>query len=91
MSAWPTRIEDCFVAAQWFKRRLHYGQDAIDTLLGGLDLLAHAAQLPEPEVIRWEQEHSADASDFMAAAAAITRQGVPAQNPPEENTAGTRE
>jgi two-component system sensor histidine kinase and response regulator WspE len=89
-------MEDCFVAAQ--QGRTQLGQDAIDVLFQGVDLLLHISRRTGPEMLQWEAENTGRIQNFLVALNRITRAegsppetafssepastGSPAANPP---------
>ncbi len=61
-------MEDCFVAAQQGRLRLHQGR--IDLLLRGVDLLTRISQTPEAAAAQWTDERKPEIEDFLTALAA---------------------
>jgi len=58
-------MEDCFVAAQ--KEKIVLGQEQIDLLLGGVDLLIKISQTPESNAAVWENEQKEEIDAFVTA------------------------
>ncbi len=72
-------MEDCFVAAQ--RGEITLPQERIDTLLGGVDLLSRIAQVPEEEIIRWNDDHRKEIAAFLKSLSAPIAE-TPAPTPP---------
>lgn len=62
-------MEDCFVAAQ--QGNITLSSDQIDTLLHGVDVLLHLAQVPETNTEHWLLQQQADVEPVVAAISAI--------------------
>lgn len=69
-------MEDCFVAAQQGRIKLHQGH--IDELLRGVDLLQQMAQTAEPDMGRWDNEKLAEVKAFLAALSLVIETPPPA-------------
>ncbi len=74
-------MEDCFVAAQQGRLRLHQGR--IDLLLRGVDLLARIAQTPEAEAAQWTGERKPEIDAFLTALINAPDAAPPAAAPAE--------
>ncbi|RNF83788.1 hybrid sensor histidine kinase/response regulator [Montanilutibacter psychrotolerans] len=66
-------MEDCLVEAQ--HGRLTLGNDAIDVLLRGVDLLSRIADTPTQEADHWSQEDTPEVDHFRTALAAALDAG----------------
>ena len=64
-------MEDCFVAVQQGRIKLHQRQT--DLLLQGVDLLLRIAKTPEAEAARWVAEGKAEIDAFLAALARVLK------------------
>jgi two-component system sensor histidine kinase and response regulator WspE len=64
-------MEDCFVAVQQGRIKLHQRQT--DLLLQGVDLLLRIAKTPEAEAARWGAEGKAEIDAFLAALARVLK------------------
>ncbi len=56
-------MEDCFVSAQ--KGEIQLGQNAIDVLLRGVDLLLYISKRSEAEMGAWITDHATEINDFL--------------------------
>lgn len=72
-------MEDCFVAAQ--QGRLDIGRPQIDTLLCGVDLLLQISKCDEAGLSAWEQKHTGEMNDFVAAAHGLVSGQPPKSSP----------
>lgn len=62
-------MEDCFVAAQ--KGQLQLGQNRVDRLLAGVDLIAQMAAVDEPDAAAWLIDNDARITQLLASLAEV--------------------
>ena len=66
-------MEDCLVAAQ--RGRITVGQEQIDLLLRGADLLTRIAKTSEADIGQWTGENPAEVNGFLEALSAAIKSG----------------
>ena len=66
-------MEDCFVAAQ--RGQITVGQEQIDLLLRGADLLTRIAKTPETDIDQWSGENPAEVTKFLEALGRAIKNG----------------
>jgi two-component system sensor histidine kinase and response regulator WspE len=67
-------LEDCFVSAQ--RRQLVLKHVHIDTLLRGVDLLAHLGRRSEAELNSWDTDYATEIREFLDSVSSLVSSGA---------------